>query len=603
MQDMYHIPVNSVLAPQKSESIDYMNVVPPSFNVVSAPLNTGTNTVLCSNGTNVVALFAGTAGGAISADGINWSAITLPVSGTWSAVAWGNSIFLATDSASKNLITSPDGVNWTLQTGSPLTNGLSCAFGNGKFLITQTGSATLCYTTNATSFTTASFPSSANWTYLAYAATSALWMAVVPGTTTSASSPDGVTWTARAMTTAGAWSCIASNGSGFVVLTNDGSGAVNSSASGTSWVAETWDTDYYQGVAWGNSTYLGVASNSGDSELSSNGTSFTYGAAVPGTHACAICYHAPGTTWVVVQTGLATVYVSTNNGTTWTTSSLVATPFTCGAYGNGTFVALCSNGSSAYLSATGFTWRAVALPLSGIAWASVTWGYDKFVALPVTGNQAMYSYNGVEWFVITLPVSLTAGATAIFGNGQWVAVGATAAQGMYSVDGTRWVLVSAAAAGAGQLAFGGNLFVAVFSGTATMSATASPSSGTARAGAMSSSTTWSGVAFGRNVFVAVNTTNASAYSNDGLKWYAVTLPVSQTWFAVTYAFGNFLAFASNGNTMLVSADGRNWRAFTLPVTGVLSDAIVGKNSVVVLGSDGTILASNDINGTHYGNIA
>lgn len=602
MEDMYHIPVNSVLSPAKTESIDFMNVVPPSFSVVTAPMNTGSSTVVCSNGTNVVALFAGTATGSISPDGINWTPITLPVSGTWSAVAWGNSLFMATDSASNTIITSPDGVTWTTH-ATPLSNGLTVAFGNGYFVITQSSSAAMCKTANGTSFTNGTLPTAASYAYVAYASTSALWMAVVSGSTASATSPDGVTWTALAMTTAGNWSCIASNGTGFVVLTNDATGLVNSSANGTSWVSETWDTDYYRGIAWGNSLYMGAASSSGDIQTSADGTTNVYVTPIAGKSACAICFHSPSNTWVVVQTSLSAVYVSTNGGSTWTTASF-ATPFSCGAYGNGTYVALCSSGAVGFVSPTGFTWRSIPLPLSGIQWSSVVWGGDKFVAFPYAGNQGMYSYNGIEWYVLTFPVSMTKGCAAAFGNNQWNTAGGAASTGMYSSDGIRWQLASQIASGTfASVAYGDNKFVQVFSGTSNMGMTATPGSGLARLGAMSLSTTWSDVAYGRNVFLAVNATFAASVSVDGLTWRASTMPNTQLWNSVVFAFGNFLVTASNGNTMLVTPDGWNWRAVTLPVTAVLACAVVGKNNVILLGSDGTILASNDINGAHYGNIA
>lgn len=602
MEDMYHIPVNSVLAPVKSESIDNMNVVPPSFSVVSQPLSVGTSTILCSNGTLVVALFAGTASGSVSADGVLWTSISLPVTGTWISMAYGNGIFLAIDSGSNNLITSPDGVNWTVGQ-TPLTIGQAVAFGNGHFAIVQANYALMCTTADGVNFTTGNLPSAASWGYIAYAGVSGVWMVIAPNSTSSATSTNGLTWTALAMTTSDSWAGLASNGTGFVTITYDASGVVNSSANGTSWVAEAWDADYYQAIGYGNGVYMGVASNSGDVETSANGTSFTYATPLPGLNACAVCYHTASASWVVAQSASAILYLSPDNGNTWSSASF-AIPYSCGAYGNGTYVALCSAGSTSYVSATGFTWRAVPLPLSGVNWFSVTWGYDKFVALPATGNQAMYSYNGVQWYPITLPVSLTAGAKCVFGNGQWLAVGATVAQGMYSVDGVRWVAVAATVTDPGSITFGNNLFVSVFSGTSINSATASPNLPTPRAGAMSSSTTWSMVAYGRGVFVAVNTTTSCAVSSNGLNWKAVTLPVNVTPLALVFAFGNFLAFGSASNQALASPDGLTWRAFTLPISGAhVCGVLVGKNNVVVIGSDGSIMASNDINGTHYGNFA
>ena len=72
-------------------------------------------------------------------------------------------------------------------------------------------------------------------------------------------------------------------------------------------------------------------------------------------------------------------------------------------------------------------------------------------------------------------------------------------------------------------------------------------------------TTWSSVAFGNGIYVAVsnNGTYPVTYSSDGIKWNTVTNGYSQPWVSVTYANGLFVVVANNGCRMS-SADAINW---------------------------------------------
>lgn len=70
-----------------------------------------------------------------SADGLSWQARTMPAVADWSAVTFGNGLFMAVAENSKAVATSPDGVNWTMKLTLPEADkwrGLS--FGNGFFL-------------------------------------------------------------------------------------------------------------------------------------------------------------------------------------------------------------------------------------------------------------------------------------------------------------------------------------------------------------------------------------------------------------------------------------------------------------------------------------
>ncbi len=80
---------------------------------------------------------------AYSADGINWTQTTLPVSAEWRAICYGAGMFVAvayymvgTDKqASKSIAYSTDGINWKLAKGTDDIRRESVFFGGGKFVV------------------------------------------------------------------------------------------------------------------------------------------------------------------------------------------------------------------------------------------------------------------------------------------------------------------------------------------------------------------------------------------------------------------------------------------------------------------------------------
>lgn len=72
--------------------------------------------------------------------------------------------------------------------------------------------------------------------------------------------------------------------------------------------------------------------------------------------------------------------------------------------------------------------------------------------------------------------------------------------------------------------------------------------------------TWSSVAFGSGVFVAVSTNGKVKTSPDGVTWTARITPIYNEWTAVTYGNGLFVAVSrtGSGNRVMTSPDGITW---------------------------------------------
>lgn len=133
---------------------------------------------------------------------------------------------------------------------------------------------------------------------------------------------------------------------------------------------------------------------------------------------------------------------------------------------------------------------------------------------------------------------------------------------------------------------------------------------TDRATMLPSGANWSALGFGViddgstnqkiSRFVAVATgSTAAAYSDDGVNWFASTMPTSANWVDVTYGEGKFVAVASDSTVVAISLDGVVWDITgTLTTTGFTSVAYgAGVFVAVKTGSDVANYSSDAITWT------
>ena len=138
------------------------------------------------------------------------------------------------------------------------------------------------------------------------------------------------------------------------------------SAAGTWTVAATGFTNSWRGIAYGNGTFVAVATS--------------------GTNRVA----------------------TSPNGITWVQPAMaVANCWWDVAYGNGKFVMVASAGASAramYSTNNGASWTAATLPATR-AWRGVAYGNGMWVAVADDGvaNPVMYSSDGITWTLGTAP--------------------------------------------------------------------------------------------------------------------------------------------------------------------------------------------------------
>jgi hypothetical protein len=257
----------------------------------------------------------------------------------------------------------------------------------------------------------------------------------------------------------------------------------------------------WSAVGFGGGRYIAVASGGTSSNISTDGTTWSAGGALPASVTWTdVHYGAADNIWVAIASG-TTQAASSTDGVSWANRSISASAnWTSVAYGNGRFVAVASGGTATSYSDDGILWvNGGALPTS-TTWSSVTFGNGVFVAVATGGTASAYSTNGTSWLSGGALPSSTTWCSVRYGNGRFVAIAGTGGAGTaaaYSLDlGVTWT-----------------------------------------ASTLPSSTTWSRLDYGQGLFLAVASGGtAAASSPDGVTWTARTLATSTTWTDV--AFGS-----------------------------------------------------------------
>lgn len=272
-------------------------------------------------------------------------------------------------------------------------------------------------------------------------------------------------------------------------------------------------------VAYAADTYIAVASSSANTQVSTDGITWTNGTNLPASanwRSIAAGDVNGVTYYVAVRTGSNAAAWSNNFGQTWnsvTLPTLTTTTWNEVAYYNGVFVAVRAGSNGAAVSTNGGqTWTAATLPGSNLQWQTVAGGViddiDYFVALPSGSTTGAWSIDrGITWFATVIPNAVW--RTVAFGNGRFVAAANANNAVMVSTNGIAWT-----------------------------------------ANLLPVSSTWQTMAFGDGQFVLLNTTTSALTSPSGEtgSWFETEIP-SGDWGGI--AFGEIEddhGFAAVGST-------------------------------------------------------
>jgi hypothetical protein len=206
-------------------------------------------------------------------------------------------------------------------------------------------------------------------------------------------------------------------------------------------------------------------------------------------------------------------------------------------------------------------------------WSSCEFGNGTFVAVAKGGTYSATSSSGTLWGNGgSLPASRNWTGVTYGSIGTWVAVASGTADAAYSTNnGSLWTACT-----------------------------------------LPASSTWVSVTWGNGRFVAIDQTNQSAYSFDGITWILNPLPSTQTWTDVTYGQGLFFAVASGTSVAATSQDGLYWTIRTMPTSAPWSAVTFGNPStqsgtvmptwVAIAGSASNLAASIKTGPTAIGRV-
>jgi hypothetical protein len=218
--------------------------------------------------------------GAYSNDGISWTSMTLPSTGSWTSVTHGLvddgssvgkvSRFVAVRSGSTAAAYSADGITWTASTMPASADWISVAYGGGRFVAISNNSTDVAVSLDGETWDVTGTLSASSYTEVTYGR--GLFVAVRTGTTVAATSPDGVTWTTRTLPASLAWNSVIWGNNKFVaVATDSNDGAI--SLDGTTWTTVTLgtvdsSTAGYQRVRYGQGLFMATVYKSGETGYS-----------------------------------------------------------------------------------------------------------------------------------------------------------------------------------------------------------------------------------------------------------------------------------------------------------------------------------------------
>lgn len=195
----------------------------------------------------------------LSTDGITWTNYTHATIVFSEHITYGNGLFVVVTGAG-TFATSPDGSNWTSRTLPVSGSWTSLVYGEDKFVaISANGPgfdpSVTVYSSNGVDWTQGAMPSRANWITITYGG--GLYVALVQSATGYATSTNGITWTAQTNTELGTWWSLTYGKGLFVAVSSNGTACMVSS-NGTSWKATTMPSDSWLKIKYGADTFVAV---------------------------------------------------------------------------------------------------------------------------------------------------------------------------------------------------------------------------------------------------------------------------------------------------------------------------------------------------------
>ena len=332
------------------------------------------------------------------------SPITLPLSATYSAVAYGGNVWMALGNANTTAAVSTDASTWT----------------------------------------SIVLPLTASWTALAYG--NNYWVAINSTSATAVySNSNGIGWRKSTLPSNSTWSSIAFGSGKFVALAASTTSAAVSTTYGASWASGTLPAAVnWSGIAYGANLFVAISAGSNSLSIATatgSGTTATLTFTVAQTTAP----YAIGQ--IITVTGISQNGYNGTQTVTYCDTTTVR-------YLNGTSTAatggtIGSNSLAAY-SADGITWTTSNLP-SSTTWSGIAFGQGRFTAVSSTSANPAYSFDGKTWYTANIPIVADKIA---YGQGVFLAISSASTTAWTSESSLDWIQQSVPSASYTALAFG-----------------------------------------------------------------------------------------------------------------------------------------------------
>ena len=240
---------------------------------------------------------------------------------------------------------------------------------NGSiFCAVLNGSTVSAVSSNGTSWTQGTLPSAVGTTNTGMAWNGSLFCVPVYNSLTLFTSPDGLTWTSRSLPQVANWSQVVWNGSVFCVIAF-GAAFCATSPDGITWTQRSMPaTSNWSGLAWNGSIFCATSSGS-------------------------------------------TVAATSPDGITWTQRTLAANSYSV-AWNGSLFFSSGSGGTSCY-SSDGITWTLTYLPSGANSRQMAVLG-NRFCVPILSGTTAFISTDAISWS--TIPIGVTQSASGMSAN-------------------------------------------------------------------------------------------------------------------------------------------------------------------------------------------
>ena len=267
----------------------------------------------------------------------------------------------------------------------------------GRFAALQSYTAESLYSNNGYTWSSSTAPLG-EYYYISYGNGKFISVSNSVGSNSVIYSADGVSWSTATLPSSGKWFCSSFGAGTFVALGTELNKAAYS-INGTTWIGTSITNQTWKSVTYGSDKFVAVQSS-----------------------------------------GSSNVYATSNDGITWTTSTLpISGMFEAVAYGSNGFITIKNSSNQGVISKDGVTWSTMTMPAVA-GWIYLTYGNMTYLAAHPDGIAT--STDGINWTTRTTPITGIAQIT--FGNGVFAMCSYNAGTQNIAIskDGISWTLVS-----------------------------------------------------------------------------------------------------------------------------------------------------------------